>query len=579
MFKNIDTLYYVDCYKYLNHAIRLSEGNLNQPLRGYPFIFFLALIIKLFGGLLDPVNLSKIFMIICNFALFIIIYFLSKLFFDNILAFFTVILVSLQTNVVFYSIVPYLEIFAYVFGFASLYVMISQFYDLNIKTILLSLFLCIVSILTRFEMFIIFFIPLFIILLFNGLFFKNNRNLIILFIISSFLFIILFYQQWQIYYFSITRYNPIKRLLIALRWRILINTFNSILKFTSNELVNKFFEAILLFGLFYIFTKFVRIFIYKKTNDLSNIVFFRKFINYFNNKAKLALLILIINFVLLFIVTFVYYSISYKIIDEKLIITPKQISARFIIGSQLYLNWLFVYSVSKITEQFLKVVSIIRVQITYKEKLKIYINPVGKSTQKNRTYKISYVFILAILLSPFVYSTWTEGFAMSKTASETMELYEKTSQWLNTNLNKNELAVLPLEMVFNVLNADLGNKIVPYRYFWENAGIVIKANNTIEEYYVIQDQLINFIEENNSVKYVVVDWMDVYCKPLLYYSLGIQNELAPFLEKIHEETIILPNNWAPRISVYKVIRFSDLFERDIIIHSKRMFLLSIIQME
>ena len=135
-----------------------------------------------------------------------------------------------------------------------------------------------------------------------------------------------------------------------------------------------------------------------------------------------------------------------------------------------------------------------------------------------------------------------------------MGLYRKTSQWLVANLERNELAIVPLDVIFHVLDHKLRNRTVPHKIFWDNAGVGLRADNTVEEYYLVQEQLVGFIGEKNSVKYVVVDWMDAYCKPLFYYSLGVNGELNQLLQKVHEETIIRPNQWVPRISVYEISR-------------------------
>lgn len=556
LFTNLDALYYVDSYGYVNNAVLLSEGQMAQSLRGYPFTFILGVIIKLLGGFIGPINSSIILMGICNIALIFVMYFLSRQFLNTVPAFFVALFASLQTNLILYSLVPYFEIFAYFCGFASLYILVSRFSELNIKTILLSLFLCALSILTRFEMLIIFFTPLIILLLINGTLYKNNRKLILSIIILLGFSIFLFYPQLHSYYFGVTRFDPIQRLLLAMRWDILTSTFNSIFNITSNELLNTSFKLILLFGFLYIFfTKFIPILAHKKENQESTFGFFEK-LNYFNSKSRLTVLSLSISFGILLVVATTYYSVSYTIMDGELIVTPRQIGSRFLIGPHLYLSWLFVYSLSKLAEQIFRVISLVH------KRTKICIYGFGKLVSTISSSKLLYVVLLIILIFPFVYSTWAEGVVLSENASQTMGLYEETSRWLQSNLKENETAIVPLEVVFHVSNADLRNKTVPYELFWDKVGVGLRADNTIEEYYLIQDQLVNFIEENRNVKYVVVDWMDSYCQPILYSSLGVQNELAPYLKKVHEESITRPDQWVPRIRVYEIVRYVDLFGVD-----------------
>jgi len=289
---------------------------------------------------------------------------------------------------------------------------------------------------------------------------------------------------------------------LAMRLDILTNAFNSVFNITSNELLNISFKAILLFGLLcVILTKIIPILARRQEHHQSKFSFFRKMINYFNNKARLTILSLSISFVILLIIVVTYYSVSYKITDGELNLGPSPIGSRFLIGPQLYLSWLFVYSLSKMAEQILRIVSIAS------KSIKKYSNRIGKLVLRSRK-RVLYVFLLVVLIFPYVHNTWVEGFALSKNASQNMGLYEETSRWLATNLKENEVAIVPLEVVFHISNADLKNKTVSYKLFWDKVGVALRADNTIEEHYLVQDQLVSFIEENSSVKYVVVDWMD-----------------------------------------------------------------------
>ena len=224
----------------------MSEGMLDQPLRGYPFIFILGIFIKLFRSMLNPIILAKLFMMACNIALVLIIYLLSRQFFNATSAFFTALFVLFQTNLILYSLVPYLEIFAYLCGFSSLYIIVSHFSELKMKFLILSMLLCIISSLTRFEMLVVFLTPTVVLLLINCAIYKNNRKFIILSIFSLSFIIFLFYPQLRSYYFGTTRFDPITRVFLAMRWKILLNTLNSILNITNDTLLNIFFNAILM---------------------------------------------------------------------------------------------------------------------------------------------------------------------------------------------------------------------------------------------------------------------------------------------------------------------------------------------
>jgi len=543
LFINLENLYYVDCYDYLSKAILISEGKVVQFSRGYPFFSILGVIVKLTNGLVDPITSAKLFMILCNIALIFIIYFLSRHFFNTILAFFTALFVSFETNLILYSLVPYLEIFAYLTGFCSLYILISRFSKLDAKSILASLFLCAVSIFTRFEMLAVFLMPLAILLLINSIMYKKNRKVITLFFIVLGGVIFLFYPYFSSYYFGVTRFTPIERLILSLRWDILTSAFNSIFSISSSQLLNTLFKLICLFGVFYmLFTKIISPLIHRLGHHKSKSSFSKRLVSYFDDKARLTAISLSVSFVILLIITIVYYSVSYNIIDGKLIITSKQISSRNLIGPQLYLSWLFIYSLSRI----LKIPTAFK---TIDTRTLILKTKIGNFTLNIRRL---YAFFLVILLILWIPNMWMSGFSNSKMANQTMGLYRKTSQWLATNLKGNDVAIVPVEVVFHILDCKLRNKTVPYKLFWDKAGVTIRADNTLEEYYKVREQLVRFIMENKSVKYVVVDWMDGYCRPI--FSLNVADELTFLLQEAHEEAIIRPHEWVPRIRVYKIAR-------------------------
>jgi len=361
------------------------------------------------------------------------------------------------------------------------------------------------------------------------------------------LFLFLLYPQLITYYYSVTRFNPVQRLLLSMHWDIVENALISVFSLTNNGVLNASFIAIILIGFLSISSSTaIPLLIRKQEYNQSRPSFLKRIINYFSNRTRLTALSLTLSFILLLAVTVIYYSFSYEIIDGTLIIIPKSIGARFLIGPHLYLSWLFIYSLSKLGEYLLMLVLVLSRNIKGGSKL-------VKLLSRDRNRKVIYIVIFMIFVSPFSYYTWTEGFASSITAGQLMGLYKVTSQWLASNLDESEIAIVPLEAVFLLSSSDLRGKTVSYKFFWDKAGVTLRADNTIEEYYLVQDQLLNFIKENNSLEYLVVDWMDDYCKPLFQSSLGIQNELAPYLKKVHEESFTLPNQWTARIEIYKVV--------------------------
>jgi len=543
LFMNSENLYYVDCYNYLNNAILISEGEVLQFSRGYPFFLVLGAMVKVTDGLVDPVTSAELFMILCNVALIIVMYLLSKQILSAALAFFATLFASIETNLIFYSLVPYLEIFAYLAGFCSLYVIASRFSKLDAKHILIGLILCAVSVFTRFELLIVFALPLVTIALIYGIMHKGKRKAVTLIFILLGISIFLLYPQFESYYLHVTRFTPIERIFLSLRWDVWTNAFNLILSISGNELLDMIFKAVCLFGFLYlVVAKAILPLTYSSELCRSKSISLKRLASYFHDKARLTSFSLIVSFVILLVITVAYYSVSYTITNGKLILSSIQINARFLIGTQLYLSWVFVYSIGRL----LKIPTVFR--------------RIGEINLKTRigsfalnTHRL-YVLFLALLLFLWIPGMWINGFNRSREADQTMGLYRKTSQWLVANLEGNSVAIVPVEVVFHVLNPELRNRTVPYKLFWDKAEVAIRADNTVEEYYMVQEQLINFIKENNSAGYVVVDWMDAYCKPILYYSLGVNEELSQLLHKVHEEAVIRPNQWVPRIRIYEIAK-------------------------
>lgn len=541
LFINIKNLYYVDCYDYLYKSILFVEGNKNFFSRGWPFIMILGIFINLTRSFIHPISVAKLFMFFLIYMISFCLYFLSRYFLNSELAFFSTVFSIFGINFVFYSLVPYLEIFAYLTGFLSLYIMIKSFPKLNFNIITASLLLSLLSVFTRFEMLGVFFVPLIIILFVNVVIIKKDKKYIIYLLICLSLLFFIIYPNLRTYYFQVTRFNPIKRLYFSFQWDLINHVINSIFNICNSWILNIFFKMICLLSLIYIILneKFI-CFIFRKNQYKVNENFSDKLKYYFNDKGKITAFSLAISFVMLFLITCAFGSYSYKIINNELMITKTEIIARFLIGPQLYLGWLFIFALSKIIKKTLIFIRASRI------KLKIF-NKYLLIIKMNRFITI---LCLTILIIPYSYNMWNQGLNFTKEGNRTMELYKKTGDWLATNLKENEKAIAPVINVFFVNDPILRNRLIPYHLFWEKAGIVLSANNTEQEFLDIRDQLIKFLKENNSIEYVVVDWMDSYCQPI--FNLKVNDELNFLLQEVNKEELHNPGQWSPHIIIYQV---------------------------
>jgi len=541
LFMSMENLYYVDCYGYLYKSILFADDNKITFSRGWPFLFILGIMIKFSQSFIQPILVAKLLMFFFNSMLSFCLYFLSRYFFNSDLAFFSTIFTIFGINLVFYSLVPYLEIFAYLSGFSSLYIFIKDFPKMNFNYVFASFLLSLLSIYTRFEMLGIFFVPLMILLFINITIIKEiKKSVIYLFICLCSLFFII-YPHLKTYYLEITRFNPIERLYFALRWDLIINVMNSIFSISNSWILNTFFKIICSCGLIYIiFHQMIMSLIFRKNQNEVNEHFSNKFKYFFYDKGKITAFSLAISFVMVFLITCAFGSYSYKILNGELITTTTEISIRFLIGPQLFLGWLFIFSLSEIIKKVLIFFRVPRIILNIFNKYILII-------EKNRFFAILF---LTILIVPYCCIMWNQGLDLTKKGSTTMGLYKKTGDWLAINLNDNERAIAPVTNVFFVNDPTLKNKLIPYHLFWEKAGIVPSADNTQQEFLDIREQLINFLNHNRSVKYVVVDWMDGYCQPI--FNVNVNDELNLLLEEVHKEELLNRGQWSPNIIIYQV---------------------------
>lgn len=103
--------------------------------------------------------------------------------------------------------------------------------------------------------------------------------------------------------------------------------------------------------------------------------------------------------------------------------------------------------------------------------------------------------------------------------------------------------------VFYVLNPDLRGKLIDYQSMWIAKGILLQANTTQEEVNTVREYLINCIKTNQSIKFVVHDWVDSYATAL--YAGNGQNEIIGLLKEVQEFSFTLSTGWSDGVTVYE----------------------------
>lgn len=527
LYYNLSTFYFVDCYEYIINCLMFYKYNIFSFSRGFPVFIF----IRFFYKLLDFLNILmffKLIMIIVNILLCIILYFLTKNIFSELESFIFIFISFTDTYFIFYSLVPYLELFSYLFMFLFLLLLIRSYPTINLKYMIFAFSIFFISILIRYEILIIF-IPA-IIFYFITIYKISKKNIFKIVIICIFILFILYliYPILDSYYFSTTRFSPLDRIKFGLNYELFIYVLQSIFKISTNSYINNAYILILFFGILNAFILKPLFNLYKNKNIKINEIKF--------NKAKILSLILIITFIMLFIIIWFYESYTYQIINQNILIKKIPINERFLLLPHLYLWWLFTYSISQIINNLQKLIKyFINYKIIYKgSNSKLFLSSIS----------------LILLLSPFIFFGWTQGIQLTNQSSETMILYKKTGDWLINNMNDNETAIVPLEKIFFINNNGLNNKILSYNYFWDKLGIQLKADTSREEILLIRQEILSYIKNNRNVKYLVVDWMDDYCQ--LIFKQNFSDELNAYLHEIHSESYINPNSWVVKIIVYKI---------------------------
>lgn len=109
---------------------------------------------------------------------------------------------------------------------------------------------------------------------------------------------------------------------------------------------------------------------------------------------------------------------------------------------------------------------------------------------------------------------WEASVIYSDDRSASMQPYAPATQWLSNNLEIGKTVFLPNSGVFLAIDPTLSNKVESYQDFWKSTHTILRANTTDSEVAKVRQELKNFIHNNTSVKYLVVDWIDPYATKL-----------------------------------------------------------------
>jgi hypothetical protein len=95
-----------------------------------------------------------------------------------------------------------------------------------------------------------------------------------------------------------------------------------------------------------------------------------------------------------------------------------------------------------------------------------------------------------------------------------MAAFVKAANWISSNLDRQEIALVPQATVFYALDPQLRNNLKDYKTIWDSAGVILRANTTDEDVTKVTQNLIDFIKQHKQLKYLVIDWSYPYSKKI-----------------------------------------------------------------
>jgi hypothetical protein len=129
-----------------------------------------------------------------------------------------------------------------------------------------------------------------------------------------------------------------------------------------------------------------------------------------------------------------------------------------------------------------------------------------------------------------------------------MGSFLNVKEWLSSNLHEEKIALVPHPTVFYALAPELKNNLKGYKTIWDSAGVILRANTTDSEVMKVRQNLIDFIEKNRQLQYVVIDWFYSYSNPI--FKTRSCNDLDDALIPIKRFDFVQPHSgWSSKIVI------------------------------
>lgn len=530
--KEIHTIYYVDPYYYLAQVTDVLGGKSIPLSRGFPFIHFLAFFFKFLSPIMGLAEASKALLIIINLIFFHTIYLALTHLIDETSSFFATIFSIFEISILEYSLVPYLEMFALLTAWLSLLVAFNYFKTSNIKWLPIIFTFSILSGLTRFEMFTIFYLPIMLVIIIKNLISnkKRDKHIGLIVLVLNIVFLIIFGPNLKSYYYSTTRFDPFTKIIMGLRYDVINNVLNAAFAVTRNENMNFAYMTISVLSIVLLASS--ALFSSKNKFQVLRKSMWTWIKDTFNDKRKITF----ITYALIVFCQYLYliaWGYSYVIEDGSIKISVASFSNRNLINIHILLVPLPFYFISKIYSNSKSVV------------IKIRVARISGGTHITTNTVIIICFLLI-----FLPNMWSMGIERVSNDSNVMAVYRRTAEWLVKELPSDQQALLPLEQIFYFYYPELKNNTSGYEVIWKKAGVILQANTTYEELLHVRKTLIKHIMEHPNLHFLVLDWMDPITR---VFKIGSNDELSIILKPVHREKVET-GTYRPEVVIYEIVK-------------------------
>jgi hypothetical protein len=157
-------------------------------------------------------------------------------------------------------------------------------------------------------------------------------------------------------------------------------------------------------------------------------------------------------------------------------------------------------------------------------------------------------FLGAIVVAIYLSQMHKIAIEYTEDNSIPMASFVRVQQWLSDNLHAGEIALVPHPAVFYALTPELKFSLAGYKTIWDSAGVILQANTTDREIMKVRQNLIEFIEKNEKLRYLVLDWFYDYSSRI--FKTRSCNDLGDTLIQIKSFDFVQPHSgWSNKMTI------------------------------